>query len=280
MLRSRPPLAAAVVINFAVLSAATHAQRPSAGRNVNMVSGQEFATGDPFLQRQNEPSIAASTRNPMHLLAGANDYRTVDLPGLPDDIVTGDAWLGVFKSLDGGQKWQSTLIPGFPQDTSPEGLASPLKGLDAGRRSGRASGARRACSTTAASCSTEGTTRPSKVFVSRFVDNNNEEGGDPIRFVDTRVVASRQGIPLLNIEPVEFLDKPWLAVDIKRKGAKRCSIDVPQPDGTVLTQSFRGGNVYVAYSAIRFAGTPLEGSRILFSRSNDCGGHIYTGPVD
>jgi hypothetical protein len=35
----------------------------------------------------------ASTRNPLHLLAGANDYRTVDLPGLADDE-TGDAWLG------------------------------------------------------------------------------------------------------------------------------------------------------------------------------------------
>jgi hypothetical protein len=47
------------------------------GRNVNMVSGTTLPGGDPYLQRQNEPSIAASTRNPLHLLAGANDYRTV-----------------------------------------------------------------------------------------------------------------------------------------------------------------------------------------------------------
>src|ERR1044071_100736 len=101
-----------------------------AGPNVNMVSGTNFPDGDPFLQRQNEPSLAVSTRNPLHILAGANDYRTVDLPGLPNEI-TGDAWLGLFKSVDGGATWFSTLLPGFPQDKSPEGAASPLHGLQA-----------------------------------------------------------------------------------------------------------------------------------------------------
>src|SRR4051812_22530276 len=96
------------------------------GRHVKMVSGTTLPDGDPYLQRQNEPSIAASTRNPLHLLGGANDYRTVDIPGLPNGEVTGDAWLGVFKSPDGGQRWKSTLLPGYPQDQSSDGLASPL----------------------------------------------------------------------------------------------------------------------------------------------------------
>jgi hypothetical protein len=54
------------------------------------------AGGDPFLQRQNEPSLAVSSRNSLHLLAGANDYRTVDIP-TPDIVLgslAGDAWLG------------------------------------------------------------------------------------------------------------------------------------------------------------------------------------------
>ncbi len=101
------------------------------GKNVNMVSGREFPTGDPFLQRQNEPSVAVSSRNVLHLVGAANDYRTVDLPGQNGDKPTGDSWLGVFKSFDGGATWRSTLLPGYPQDGSAIGLASPLKGYDA-----------------------------------------------------------------------------------------------------------------------------------------------------
>ena len=59
-------------------------QAPIVGRNVNMVSGTQLPGGDPYLQRQNEISLAISTRNPLHMLGGANDYRTVDIPGIPD----------------------------------------------------------------------------------------------------------------------------------------------------------------------------------------------------
>src|SRR5713101_5384623 len=91
---------AAAAMAATIGSIALIAQVP--GRNVNMVSGTTLPDGDPFLQRQNEPSVAASTRNPQHLLAGANDYRTVDLPGLPDDLENGDAWLGNGKRIAAG----------------------------------------------------------------------------------------------------------------------------------------------------------------------------------
>src|ERR1700737_5546785 len=95
---------------FALLVVCTFAFAPAMlaqvpGHNVNMVSGTDWPGGDPFLQRQNEPSIAVSSRNGLHLVAGANDYRTVDLPGLPGDRPTGDAWLGLFKSVDAGETW-------------------------------------------------------------------------------------------------------------------------------------------------------------------------------
>ncbi len=92
------------------------------GPNVNMGGGPATFTppstivGDPFLQRQNEPSIAVSSRNPCHLLAGANDYRAVDVEEAAGEV--GDAWLGVFKSFDCGATWTSTLLPGHKLDTS------------------------------------------------------------------------------------------------------------------------------------------------------------------
>ncbi|MDA1306272.1 MAG: hypothetical protein O2917_03285, partial [Acidobacteria bacterium] len=56
----------------------------------------------------------------------------------------------------------------------------------------------------------------SAIFVSRFVDNNNKENGDPIAYISTSVVASSTG--------AGFLDKPWLAVDVPRDGAQACTI--------------------------------------------------------
>src|SRR6266849_5052896 len=105
----------------------------SAGDSVNMVSGTGWTNGDPFLQRQNEPSLAVSTRNTLHLLGGANDYRSVDIAGLAGQSERADAWLGLFKSFDGGQTWQSTLLPGSPLDQTkePNGQPSPIHGFQA-----------------------------------------------------------------------------------------------------------------------------------------------------
>ena len=105
--------------------------------------------GDGYLQRQVEPSIAASTRNPDHLVAFFNDYRAVDIA---DDIGLGEtenmvalvnvarkimmagsllpmpklprlelapraaaeAWVGMSRSYDGGLTWSGAFLPGGP----------------------------------------------------------------------------------------------------------------------------------------------------------------------
>lgn len=80
-------------------------------------------------RQSNEPTIAISgmaspdTNRVGDILASAaNDYRMVPH--------TGDAWMPIYLSSDGGATWYNTMIPGFPTDTSADGLASPLKNLD------------------------------------------------------------------------------------------------------------------------------------------------------
>lgn len=222
-----------------------------AGRNINMVSGSQWPGGDPFLQRQNEPSLAVSTRNSTHLLAGANDYRTVDLPGLAAGE-TSDGWLGLFKSFDGGQTWISTLVPGYPQDTSSTGTTTPLKAFQAGADPLVRAGTNGLFYYSALAFN-RGFGGASAIMVSRLIDNNNNEAGDPIQFLGTTAVAGATGST--------FLDKPWMAVDIPRAGALSCQVGNP-------IQVIPAGNVYVAYTA--FTNDELHGA-IMFARSLDCG---------
>src|SRR5882672_8298516 len=260
------------------------APTPTPGQNVNMVAGRKFPGGDPFLQRQNEPSIAVSSRNPLHLLAGANDYRTVDLPltdALPNGTLTGDAWLGLFKSFNGGQTWQSTLIPGFPQDLTlePDGTSPhPLhfKGYTTASDPVVRSGTNGLFYY--AGIAFNRATNAGAVFVTRFIDLNNRENGtaapsstsetsrDPIRYTGTFIVAESG--------PGEFLDKPWIAVDIPRAGALTCNLQVAQPGepGGPVPQSFLAGHVYIVYTkfTVDSGGKPVRG-QVFFSRSRDCG---------
>jgi hypothetical protein len=266
------PLLLFAFVYAAVTSGLASAQ--TAGQNVNMVSGTGWTNGDPFLERQNEPSLAVSTRNSSHLFGASNDYRSVDLPGLLGIDERGDAWLGIYKSFDGGQTWQSTLLPGFPLDGSPEGLASPIHGRQAAADPLVRAGSNGLFFLTGIAFD-RGSSPLSKVFISRFIDLNNKENGDaanengaltnlaprdPVKYIDTRVIDAGSS--------TRFLDKPWVAVDIPRSHAT-CTINANE-DGTTVTQKVAAGAIYVTYTAFTTVGT-VQNSQILFRRSMDCG---------
>jgi hypothetical protein len=258
---------------LAPLTETGSAQQVSVGTNINIVGGPASLsqgppftiTGDPYLQRQNEPSMACSSRNPVNCLAAANDYRLVGTPGVQDGKVTGDAWLGVFWTHDEGQTWRSSLLPGFPQDTSADGLASPIAGLGAAADPTVRAGTNgllyvSGIAFNRANESTSSGGRTGSFFVALYVDDNNTQNADsPIRYVRTVVID--------NGTSGQFLDKPWVAADIPRAGAGTCRIP---GSGGVPDQVVPAGTVYAAYSAFLGTGSTLQ-SKILFTKSANCG---------
>ena len=300
----------ALMVSVALVGALgiVKAQGPVPGANVNVISGNG-PDGDWTMQRQNEPSMSCSSRNPRHCLAGANDYRAVDIPFPPDaNRVTGDAWLGWYTTRDGGLTWRTRLLPGFPQDTSAAGQASPLRGYAAGADPVIRPGTNGLFYYTGIVFNREAA-GASAVFVSRFIDNNNQEGnaGEPIAYIGTTIVDSNGVTTLARTDPRApqgraaaaaaqrtapprgrgrgttapvvagaaqeptnevLIDKPWMAVDVPRTGAQTCSIGGGATG--IPAQSFPGGRVYLVYTIFDGSGATQRG-RVMFSRSLDCG---------
>jgi hypothetical protein len=181
--------------------------RPHPGQNVNMISGPRQIS----LQRQNDPrwpcrAEIRSTCSP----APTTMHRR--LPGLPAEKETGDAWLGVYKSSNGGHTW-TTPFARVPQDQSPAGLASPLKGFQAAADA-TARPAPTGSSSSTASSSTAATTSRGDLR-SRWIDNPARKWRcDPV-LVNTLVVptpdGSRQAVAA--------------AVDVPLAGAPMCHRD-------------------------------------------------------
>jgi hypothetical protein len=237
---------------------------PVAGRNVNIVGGPTLVTlnpfdmlGDPARAQQNEASCGVSARHSQHILCGANDYRAVDLPGLDDAKVVGDAWAGVFQTRDGGLTWQSRLHPGFALDPH----ESPLKIFPAiadsvvrmgpggvGYYSGIAF--------------ERGENGRGVLFVSTWMDLLAREG-DPFPFKHVRTALVDAG----NV--AQFIDKPWMGLG-KPVAGQTCSLEVPAGDGSVVTQTVPKTPIYVVWSTfVGQAGNDY--THIYFSQSLDCG---------
>jgi hypothetical protein len=106
--------------------------------NYTMVTGQPYsdATLDECTRsrgRQNEPAVAIDPRRTQVLVGSSNDYcgvhnRTVD--GVPQPV--GPIWLGYYRSQNGGTSFQSSLVPGYPDDTSPYSDRARIRTASAG----------------------------------------------------------------------------------------------------------------------------------------------------
>lgn len=244
-------------------STAVFAQVPS--QNVDMVLGTSWPDGDPFVQRQNEPSMAVSSRNPQHLLAGSNDYRSVDIASTGSTEERGDAWLSVYTSLDGGDTWKSTLLPGYPQDTSTVGRNSPLHQFTTATDPTVRSGTHGLFYYSGLAFN-RGSNAPSAVFVAVFQDQNNKSNGkgaiqttqngagNPFQYISASLVNSGTS--------GQFLDKPWIAVDLPRAGrTATCNIN---------GQTINSGYVYIFFTLFNGSDTNPS-SKIYSSVSKDCG---------
>ncbi len=270
------------LIALVFFATAVLAQDPEliSGQNVNMVAGTTWPGGDPYLQRQNEPTIAVSTRNELHLMGGSNDYRTIDLPFLPppdgEGKTVGDSWVSTYFSNDGGGRWTSTLLPGYPQDVSELGGSSPLKlaGYEASADPVIRAGTHGLFYYSGIAF-TRGDAPPSAGFVATYMDLNNDERGNSIGYVRTTIFDQ-------NDDGLSFIDKPWIAVDKPRTGAQIQTFDVHPADGgpVVVSQTVECGHVYVAYARIQGDGSAAISSQIMFTRSENCAASFLDDPIE
>jgi len=110
------------------------------------VSDYTLVTGTPYTDatlnecsqsrgRQNEPAVAMDPRNTSVIVGSSNDYcgvynNGVDANGAP--IPSGPIWLGYYRSENGGQSFVSSLVPGYPKDTSPYRSRAKIRTASAG----------------------------------------------------------------------------------------------------------------------------------------------------
>ena len=205
--------------------------------------------------RQNEPAVAIDPRNAGVVVGSSNDYcgvynDGVDAAGAP--IPAGPIWLGYYSSENGGGSFVSSLVPGYPGDTSSLGALSGIRTASAGDpvlawdKDGRLFAGSESSDDPAGTKKTFG-----DVFVARYVNSGGGTLNDGNRFAGSTIVAKGSSAPnLLG----KFNDKTAIEAD--------------------RTSSSCAGNVYFAYS--RFTGN--GGVGIFLSRSTDHGA-TFSSPM-
>jgi hypothetical protein len=209
--------------------------------------------------RENESSVAINPRNRQVIVGSSNDYCGVyndgaDSFGAP--IPSGPVWLGYYRSQNGGTSFTSSLVPGYPDDSSPFAVRAHVRTASAGDpvlawdAEGRLFAGAEASEDPAGTKKTFG-----DVWVATFVNPQGTAGAtinDGKEFRRSVIVARGTSAPnLLG----KFQDKTAIEAD--------------------RTQSSCRDNVYFANS--RFTGN--GGSNIYFYRSTDHGASFSHGTL-
>jgi hypothetical protein len=254
-------VAALAVVFTGAISASTPGSDVRLTRDATgYVSAYTLATGasysDATLQecshsrgRQNEPAVAIDPRDPAVVLGSSNDYCGVyntSSGGVP--IAAGPIWEGYYRSENSGSSFVSSLVPGYPDDTSPYGVLAKqqVRTASSGDPVIAWDGQGRAFFGSESSDDPAGTPKTfGDVWVARFVPGSGAHA-DGKQYAGTTVVARGSSAPgLLG----KFNDKTSIEADHNDSG--RCD-----------------NNVYFSWS--RFSGN-AGGVGIYFSRSTDHG---------
>ena len=274
-------LVAGVLIIGTVVAAVALAASPGADVRLTndapgtggYMSDYTLVTGQPYTDatlsecsqsrgRQNEPADAIDPRNTNVIVGSSNDYCGVyntSSNGIP--VPAGPIWLGYYRSENGGASFQSSLVPGYPGDTSPYAARAQIRTASAGDPVLAWDSEGRLYAGSESSGDPAGT---KKTFGDEFVATYANPGGstgatsnDGKEFLRSVTVAKGSSAPnLLG----KFDDKTAIEAD--------------------RTSSACHDNVYFAWS--RYSGS--GGNSIYFSRSTDHGATFSTplnlGPVN
>jgi hypothetical protein len=239
------------------------------GANGGYVSDYTLVTGQPYTDdvlqacsqsrgRQNEPAVAVDPRNPQVIVGSSNDYCGV-FASNGTFIGLGIVWMGYYRSQDGGASFTSSLIPGYPGDTSPYAARAHVRTAFSGDPVVAWDNHGRLFAGSESSGDPEGTAKTfGDVWVATYENPGGADGAttdDGKEFVRSLDVARGSAAPnLLG----KFHDKT--AIEVDRTGG---SCD---------------GNVYFAWA--RFTGNTPNGfnSSIYFVRSTDHG-RTFSSPM-
>ena len=208
--------------------------------------------------RQNEPALAINPRDNRVMIGSSNDYCAVyndgqDGEGAP--IPSGPIWLGYYRSENGGASFTSSLVPGYPGDTSTLARLANIRTASSGDpvlawdADGRLFAGSESSDDPAGTSKTFG-----DVWVATYV-NPDGSGGDTLndgkQFAGSTIVARGVSAPFLL---GKFNDKTSIEAD--------------------RTNSVCRGNVYFAWSRYFSNGA----NAIYLSRSTDHGA-TFSQPI-